>query len=390
MAPTAATIGVRGDGIGAHEPGPIDEELDPGGRVQRRDLVLVLTRDPEDLPARHDHAETGRGPQDLGDADGGPRQELLEVVEDEQGGQRLETFLERPGDRHARFLADVERRGDRARDQVRIADRGEIDEPRPAREAVRDRRREPKAEPRLAGATGSRQGQESRPPKDVAQGHEVFVAADEVRRRCRQVRRRVDRPQRPIVVGDARDDEQVDRPRILEILEASRTHRREAQPVRDPAADAVAGGLRDGDLPAVRGRCDPCRVVHVDADVIATVVGRPSDARVEADPDPHRLGVVDRQCRHRAADPSGSGEGVGRLGEDREGPVALVLDDLAAGGRHGPVDQRVVLAQERHPPFAIEPLRETRRALDVGEEERDAVTGRQVHARILRCAHRAG
>ena len=113
--------------------------------TRRTSRLVTITRRP------------GRGPQDLGDADGGPRQELLQVVEHEQGGQRLETFLERPGDRHARFLADVERRGDRARDQVRIADRGEIDEPCPAREPVRDRRREPEAEARLAGAAGSRQ-----------------------------------------------------------------------------------------------------------------------------------------------------------------------------------------------------------------------------------------
>ena len=201
------------------------------------------------------------------------REELLKVVEDEQGRQRLETLLERPGDRHARFLADVERRGDRARDQVRIADRGQVDEPCPAREPIRDRRRKPEAEARLAGAAGSRQGQQSCPPKDVAQRLQVIVAADEVRRRRRQVRRRVDRPQRAIVIRDTRDDEQVDRPRLLEVLEASRAHGRQAQPVRDPAAGIVAGGLRDGDLPAVRGRRDPGRVVHVDADVVAAVAG---------------------------------------------------------------------------------------------------------------------
>ena len=257
-------------------------------------------------------------------------QELLEVVEDEQGRSA------------AGGVPGASGRSARRVPRGRRAPRRSCPRPGPGRGPGRDRRTTsrpgtgPRPTPRARGraascrSPGSGQRQQPRPSEDVAQRRQVIVATDEVRRWGRQVRRRVDRPQRPIVVGDARDDEQVERPRVLEVLEPSRTHWTRGSARPGPGCRrGRRGGLRDGDLPAIRGRRDPCRVVHVDADVVATVVGQSGRSPVWR---PIRTRTVSvpsiAQRRHRAAERGGGSEGVGRFGEDREGPVALVLDDL--------------------------------------------------------------
>ena len=75
------------------------------------------------------------------------------------------------------------------------------DEPRPAREAVGDRRREAQAEARLAGPAGPGQRQQARLGEGRREGVELVLAPDEVGRRRRQVRGGVDGPQRALVVG---------------------------------------------------------------------------------------------------------------------------------------------------------------------------------------------
>src|SRR3954447_5689633 len=89
----------RGDGrelwlgrrdIGPDEPGTVAEELDATRGVERPDSVFALTRDPEAFTAGHDDAQLWRGEEQLGDVGRRLRQELLEVVEDKQRGERLE------------------------------------------------------------------------------------------------------------------------------------------------------------------------------------------------------------------------------------------------------------------------------------------------------------
>ena len=248
-------------------------------RVERRDPVLVLTGDPQALATGDHDPQTRRRAQELGDVGRGVRQQLLEVVEDEQRDERLEVRPERLRDRDARFLADAERGGDRARDEARVADRGEIDEPRPAREPIGDRRGQAQREARLARAARSGQGQQPR--------------LGEGRRRASRGRPRGRRSSSAGSAGSSArrwsgaDDRRRPIPGTTSRwsgLGSSKSLSRRG-PTDDERAcrrgrvpsRADAGRVGQGDLAAVRGRRDARRVVDVDADVVRPVsVRRPS------------------------------------------------------------------------------------------------------------------
>jgi len=148
------------------------------------------------------------------------------------------------------------------------------------------------------------------------------------------------------VVGETRDHEQMDRPRILEILEPAWAHRDELGPVRGHAANAFARGLRDRDLPAVRRGRDARGVVDVDPDVVPAVIRRSPCAGVQAHPKAKDLAVDRRQRGDRPADGDGRFYRSRRLRECRERPVALVLDDDPASGLHRRIHDGIVLSQE--------------------------------------------
>ena len=124
-----------------------------GRRRQAGDRVLLLARDVEDRPARDEHLDVRRGAQQVGDDRGG-RDDLLEVVEDEQ-----EALVAQPvGERIRRSAGRRSRRarptaGDPGRDEHRVADRLERHEEDAVGEVVRRTRRELRA---TAGSCRSR------------------------------------------------------------------------------------------------------------------------------------------------------------------------------------------------------------------------------------------
>ena len=186
--------------------------------------------------------------------------------------------------RARRVLADADRRGDRARDQRRVRHGGERHEPRPVREAVRDRRRELEGEPRLAGPAGSGEGHEPRGLEQRAQLVELPLAADERRQLDGQVvRPRVERPDRREVLLQARDDELLDALR-LEVLEAVGAERPEPDAVGERPGREVGRGLGQEDLAAVPGRGHACCAMDVAADIAAVRVELP-EAPVDPRPD---------------------------------------------------------------------------------------------------------
>ena len=81
--------------------------------LQWRHPVLVLARDAQHLAARRQHAQLGRAPDQVRDPLGDGRQQLLEVVEDEQASIAPEVDAEGLADRVVGRLADPERPGDR-------------------------------------------------------------------------------------------------------------------------------------------------------------------------------------------------------------------------------------------------------------------------------------
>src|SRR6476619_2670903 len=103
----------------------------------------------------------------------------------------------------------------------------------------------------------------------------------------------------------------------LEVLEAARADLDEHRVVGRLPTNGRKGRVRDGDLPAVRGRRDTRGVVDVDADVVHAGRGQPTLAGVDADPNP-RLGlvlVVPNDCQ-RAREGDRSGDRFGRVTED--------------------------------------------------------------------------
>ena len=153
-----------------------------------RDRELVLTGEAQRHSTGHQHFQAGCASQELPDLRRG-RDDLLEVVEHEQelpvtygvfeGLQRCA----RPG------FADAQHLGNGGRDQRRISDRRQIDEPNTIREAIQQRGGEREGQARFAGAAGARQREQPHviPQESTANGGEFPLAPDKRGRRHRQV-----------------------------------------------------------------------------------------------------------------------------------------------------------------------------------------------------------
>ena len=142
-------------------------------------------------------------------------------------------------------------------------------------------------------------------------------------------------------------------------------------------------GRREHDLAAVAGRRDPCRVVHVDPDVVLRLAGptgtEPTLAEMKAHPDADIAAGSPDFSRDRAL-------GVGRGHDRRVGPiegreerVALGLDHGAAVALDGVAQQDVVAPDDLGPRKRADGALGARRTLDVGEQERDRGASRQRH-----------
>ena len=287
---------------------------------------------------------------------------MLEVVEQEQELP--------PAEESGQVVGGADRPGDLRGQELGIGETRERHPEDAVAELPDELGRDLKRETRLARAARAREGQEARAVRE--QGDELFeltLAADERDRDDWQVGR-VERPKRrELAVAEL--VEALCSDQVLQAVLAEVTQ-------RSGRLEQAARRLRDDDLAAVRGGCNPRRSVHVDADV--ALVGHERLAGVDAHPNADRAGL-ERPLRLGRR-----GDGSGRPRERDEERVSLGVDFDPVVPPEGLAEHAPVLGEEIGVgrPVLVE---ETRRPFDVGEEERD----RAGWQRLLRprCDHLA-
>ena len=138
--------------------------------------------------------------------------------------------------------------------------------------------------------------------------------------------------------------------------------------VGDRGADKVAGRRRDENLPAVSGPGDAGGADDVEA--VVSRLGEAGLPGVDADSDTNRGAPRPAGGSERLLRLDGRPDAVARPSIGEEERVPLGVDLLPAVLLEGGPDERVVLLEERSV-FVSELTHEPRRALDVGEQERD-------------------
>ena len=271
--------------------------------------------------------------------------EMLEVVEHEQRrplAEVVEQLLLRREAAVGAVHRELDRLGNRRRQELRRRHRDERDEVHAVRVALDPARGGLERESRLARPARPDEREQAavgilEQPVDLV---ELRRAADERRARGRQVlHARLDRLQQREVAREPVDLELVDALRRAQILEAVHAE------VADVRVDERTGRLRQEHLPAVADGGDPRALVHVEADV--SLLGQPRLARVQ--PHPHAY----RPVGQRALAVRGGGDGVRRAGEGDEERVTLRvdLDALVVGERRAEsppmLVQRLPVARRR-------------------------------------------
>ena len=248
----------------------------------------------------------------------------------------------------------------RRKDERRVAERRERDEPHAVGEGMRRLARNGEREPRLADAARPgdrhRSGSVEERLQDVG---ELLLAPDERVGGERKVRA-VEALQRwKLAVAELVDA--LGRREVLEAMFAE----------VDEPVDSDKRSRRGGDehLSAVADCRDARGAVHIVSDV--ALVGDERRPGVQADAN------VDRAGRQRLRERGCSRESAGRRREGEEEGVALGVDLDPALGRARLPDQPTVLRERLGVRLRAERVQEPRRALDVGEEERDGA-GREV------------
>ncbi len=122
---------------------------------------------------------------------------VLGVVEYEQELPRPQVVLQRLRKAPARLLAEPERRRHRLRDETRVGQRRQLDQPDAVRERFDEFRRNLQRETRLAATARTGQGEEAGPAEQRLDVGNVALAADEARELLGQVvGNRIERAQR--------------------------------------------------------------------------------------------------------------------------------------------------------------------------------------------------
>ena len=175
--------------VGPVQVGKAFEEGDAGIDVERRHRIAALPADPQQLAAGDDGRQRRRRADESGDDVRGGREQLLEVVEDEQQDPIAEVQAEDLADRRLGGFAEADRARDGRLDERGVADRSEVDEPRAMREPRGERRRDAEREAGLAAATGTRERDDAALRERLAHGRDLGVSTDERGDRARQVAR---------------------------------------------------------------------------------------------------------------------------------------------------------------------------------------------------------
>jgi len=211
-----------------------------------------------------------------------------------------------------------------------------------------------------------------------AQLAQLAVASDkrgQLRPKVRQVHGR--RAQGREVIWEARDLELVDALRLVEVLELMHAQVTEGDVAR--VRQEVGGGLRNEDLPAVRGGSDPRTSMQPDAHVLVAGVGYL--ARVDAHANPNRIVIRPGMGGQVPLRLLSCLDGVRRPTKGGQKGVAFCADLVAfVSGDRFPKDSPMVL--ERGPiPVGADLGQQARRSLDVCEQERNGARWPLRHAR---------
>ena len=344
--------------VGPVQVGEALEQGDAGVDVERRHRIAALPADPQQLAAGDDGRSATARRGRVGRRVRGGRQQLLEVVEDEQQDPIAKVGAQRPRRSPPRTIRRARScsRWPTRRARRRGSRRGRRTRCHAGTGAV-SARRDTQREAGLAAAAGA--GQRD----DPALGERL---ADGRRSRPRGRRAAVTSPGRfeggsIVRSGRASSAAPITSSRwscagsskSLTARSPSSTSRR--RPV-GPAARAPGRptARRDDDLAAVAGGGDAGGVVHVDADVVLGVawraaVAKPPLALVEAHPDAERRLGRPRLGGERPLGGDGGVGGILRSLEGREERVTLGLDDDAAGPSIAVAQQAVVARDDARP-----------------------------------------
>ena len=269
----------------------------------------------------------------------------------------------RGGDRRRIGRGGAEPVGDRRQYERRIPERCERNEDRSSFCVVAEQTRQLDREPRLAGAARTDDREDPR----ISLVHQrdgveqLLLAAEERRRRSRKVDASRCPERRELALAEL-----VEANRAIEVLE----------PVLPQVAERLrveqrGSGRREQNLVAVRERRDARAAMHVQPDV--PLGRRCGDASVQAHPNAHRTGV-----EPVAGVLCGGCCSFGRRESDEE-RVTLGVDlDSAVLGRRLTHDPPM-LCERFGVPSRAELVQQSRRPLDVGEEERDRSFGKRAH-----------
>ena len=356
-------------------PRPLDEEpkraiappIAVRGHAEAFDVEDPLALDTEALARCRQELDLRCSLYNLGQEPGAVH-EVLEVVEDEECralAQVVEKLLlggeaaVRPVDR------ELKRVGDSRCKEVGRHNGSERDEVDAVRVPVEPTGGGLEREARLADSARPDQGEQ--PAVGVFEHAldrlELLGSSDEGRTRSGQIpHARLERLQQRELRGQALDLELEDPLRCAQILEAVGAE------VPNVGIDERPRRLREENLPTVADRRDARALVDVEPDV--TLLGQSRLACVQ----PHSY--LDGAAREGALAVAGSGDGVRGPRERNEEGVALGIDLDAVAFGDGRAKQPAVLVKCLRI-VVTELVQELRRALDVGEEERDH-TGREI------------
>ena len=258
--------------------------------------------------------------------------------------------------------------GDLGGHERRVAHRSEIDEEHAVGMTVEPFPGDLEREPGLARAAGAGQREQAGAVQQVIDLHDLGRSADEGRSQRGQVRSpRIQRTQCREVGVEPVDRQIVQMLRAIEVLEPVDAQVAERHALRERVRQERPRRFGDHDLTAVTRGSDACCMIDVDPDVI--VATQDPVAAVHAHPDADLAAVgpgVGRQSslrRHRCSDRSTRGR------EDREERVTLRADlhTIPLGDRVSHDRGMLVLQWDVG---LAEPSEESRRSLDIGEEER--------------------
>jgi hypothetical protein len=160
--------------------------------------------------------------------------------------------------------------------------------------------------------------------------------------------------------------------RALQVLEAVIAEIVEAYVVRQGSLCKCSSGVRDNDLSAVAGACNPSYAMDVEPHVIP--IQKSSFAAVDAHPHVHGCVVRPGMCRQSALTFECRSYGRWCVMKDEEESVPL-SGDLDARRSERLAEEAMMVREEFRIAIA-QRLKQTRGAFDVGHQERDR-SGRQ-------------